>query len=272
MEFKDIVKEWQDEFPILSKYTSATLMARTDIFLIGLRLDRRWSDEYDVVLEILPLWVPKEKIIIFVLRENACDKKGFQISIDIMLHDPWLTDYVEAQKMRGAEIDIKKFELQRAIRQKMIREAMECTHEQFDAVFQQNVGLSTIFRLISNHTFSKVFDRDNPLDWYRLFELELALAYFFNREDLIMEIKREIEKEVSHWTQERFNVLFGISKEEWKVDLYRIMEDREAFMRQVEMNLSLKKISKLKQIHIHDDLEPNKTLLQKFSHLLKPRK
>ena len=47
MEFKDIVKEWQEEFPILSKYTPSTLFAQAGIVLIGLRLDRRWSDMYD---------------------------------------------------------------------------------------------------------------------------------------------------------------------------------------------------------------------------------
>ena len=47
MECKDIVKEWQEEFPILSKYTPSTLFAQAGIVLIGLRLDRRWSDMYD---------------------------------------------------------------------------------------------------------------------------------------------------------------------------------------------------------------------------------
>ncbi len=96
MEFKEIVKEWQDEFPILSKYTSITLLARTDIFLIGLKLQRRWSEMYDVVLEILPLWVPKEKIISPIFEEVARDKKGVPIDSECRLHDPMLSDYVEA--------------------------------------------------------------------------------------------------------------------------------------------------------------------------------
>ena len=272
MEFKDIVKEWHEEFPILSKYTPATLMARTDIFLIGLRLDRRWSDMYDVVLEILPLWVPKEKITIFMLRENAHDKKGFPVDLDCKLHDPLLLDYVEAQKMRGAEIDIKKFELQKATRRRMIRQAMEYTHEQFDAVLQENVGLSTILRLIKTATDRIDKNHHHPNDWYYIFELKLALAYHFNNEMLIQQVKLEIEKEYRHWLKKDYDDEYKEFIKNWRVNLYRRMEDRDAFMKQVEMNLALKKISRLKKIHIHDDEEPRNTLLHKLNQLLRPDK
>ncbi|MDE6522926.1 MAG: hypothetical protein K2L17_08920 [Muribaculaceae bacterium] len=271
MEFKDIVKEWYEQFPILSKYTPTTLFAKAGIVLIGLRLERDHYD-YRVFLEILPLWVPKEKIIIPVFEQETRNEKGLQVFIDIKLHDPLLLDYVEAQTKRGAEIDLMKFEIQRSTRRKIIDHAMECVHKQFDAILQEYVSLGDIFRLINNHTSSIVFDRNNPLDWYRLFELKLALAYHFNREDLILKVKREIEKEVRNWTQERFNVLFRVSKEEWKAELYRRMENRDAFMRQVELNLSLKKISKLKQIHIHDDMERGNSLLQKFGNFLRSNK
>ncbi|MDE5794167.1 MAG: hypothetical protein K2I08_05565 [Muribaculaceae bacterium] len=272
MEFKEIVKEWQMEFPILSKYTTATLMARTDIFLIGLRLDRRWSEMYDVVLEILPLWVPKEKIIIPVFREYALNKKGIQIGLECKLHDPLLPDYVEAQKKRGAEIDPKKFELQRATRRRIIEQAMECVHEQFDYIFQENVGLSTIFNLIKIATSRIDKNHHHPNDWFDIFELELALAYYFYNEDLIFKVKLEIEKEYKHWEKKQYDDEYKEFIKKWKADLYRRMEDRKAFMRQVEMNLSLKKISKLKQIHIHDDMERGKTLLQKLGNFLRPNK
>ena len=272
MEFKEIVKEWHEQFPILSKYTPATLMARTDIFLIGLRLDRRWSDMYDVVLEILPLWVPKEKIKIFMLRENAHNKKGIEFSLESKLHDPLLPDYVEAQKKRGAEIDPKKFELQRATRRRIIEQAMESVHEQFDHIFQENIDLSVIFDLIKTATDRIDKNHHNPNDWYYIFELKLALAYHFNNEMLIQQVKLEIEKEYRHWVNKQYDDEYKEFIKKWKNDLYRRMEDRDAFMKQVEMNLSLKKISKLKQIHIHDDVEPRNTLLHKFNKLLRSHK
>ncbi len=268
MEFKEIVKEWQDEFPILSKYTPTTLFAQAGIILMGLRLERGYYD-YRVFLEILPLWVPKDKIIIPIFEDETYDEKGLQVFIDNKFHDPSLPDYVEAQKLRGAEIDIKKFELQKAIQRRIIDQAMECVHNQFDDVLKENVALSSICRIIKEHISHKIFQRDNPLDWYRLLELKLALAYYFNREDLIKEVKHQIEKESRRWKEEWFNDLFSKSKEEWKNDLYRRMEDRDAFMKQVEMNLSLKKISRLKQIHIYDDVEPHNNLFQKITTLLK---
>lgn len=200
MDFKDIVKEWQEQFPILSPYTPPTLFARADIILIGLRLDRRWDDEYSVNLEILPLWVPKDKISISFLDENLLDKKGFPISLETRLHDPLLTDYVEPQKKRGvANIDIQKFELEKNTRFGIIRKSIECAHEQFDPILQEKVGLSVLLRLIKAHTESRRYDKRNPLDWYHLFELKLALAYHFGREDMVNNVKAEIKKETGHW-------------------------------------------------------------------------
>ena len=263
MVFKDIVNEWQEQFPNLSPYTPTTLFARADILLIGLRLDRRWDDEYSVSLEILPLWVSKDKITIPYLEEDLLDKKGFQISLETRLHDPLLTDYVEAQKKRGVvDIDIHKFELEKNTRFGIIRKAIECAHEQFNPVLQKNVGLSVILRFIKAHTESRRFDRRNPLDWYHLFELKLALAYHFGREDMVNEVKTEIKKETEHWNQKRFQDLFHKSIKEWKEDLYQRMEDREAFMNQVEQNLSLKKISRLKEIHIHNDVDLSQSFLK----------
>lgn len=61
MEFKNIVNDWQKQYPILSPYTPSTLYAKADIILIGLRLDKVMSDTYRLILEILPLWDTRKK-------------------------------------------------------------------------------------------------------------------------------------------------------------------------------------------------------------------
>ena len=88
------------------------------------------------------------------------------------------------------------------------------------------------------------------MDWHRLFELKLALAFHFGRANLINTIKAEIENETKYWNEKEFNRIFMKSIEEWKIDLYQKMENRETFIKQVQLNMDDKKISKLKRIHI----------------------
>ena len=63
-------------------------------------------------------------------------------------------------------------------------------------------------------------------------------------------IKAEIENETKYWNEKEFNRIFMKSIEEWKIDLYQKMENRETFIKQVQLNMDDKKISKLKRIHI----------------------
>ena len=69
-------------------------------------------------------------------------------------------------------------------------------------------------------------------------------------QNLINTIKAEIENETKYWNEKEFNRIFMKSIEEWKIDLYQKMENRETFIKQVQLNMDDKKISKLKRIHI----------------------
>lgn len=220
MEFKDIVNDWQKQFPILSQYTPSTLYAKADIFLIGLRLDKVMSDTYRLVLEILPLWVQeKRNISIPVLFVELFNKNGGQFFIKYQLH---------------------KY---------LFEAAAECANQQFGLILRENIRANGIFRLIDSFS-STLITKHNPIDWHRLFELKLALALYLGGADLIDTVKAEIENETKYWNEKEFNHMFMKSIEEWKSDLYQKMEDRETFMKQVQLNLSDKKISKLKRIHI----------------------
>lgn len=220
MEFKDIVNDWQKQFPILSQYTPSTLYAKADIFLIGLRLDKVMSDTYRLILEILPLWVQeKRNISIPVLFVELFNKNGGQFFIKYQLH---------------------KY---------LFEAAAECANQQFGLILRENIRANGIFRLIDSFS-STLITKHNPIDWHRLFELKLALALYLGGADLIDTVKAEIENETKYWNEKEFNHMFMKSIEEWKSDLYQKMEDRETFMKQVQLNLSDKKISKLKRIHI----------------------
>lgn len=220
MEFRNIVNDWQKQFPILSQYTPSTLYAKADIFLIGLRLDKVMSDTYRLILEILPLWVQeKRNISIPVLFVELFNKKGGQFFIKYQSH---------------------KY---------LFEAAAKCANQQFGFVLRENIRANGIFRLIDSFS-SALITKHNPIDWHRLFELKLALALYLSGSDLIDTVKAEIENETKYWNEKEFNHMFMKSIEEWKSDLYQKMENRESFMKQVQLNLSDKKISKLKRIHI----------------------
>ena len=259
MTFRDIMNDWQAQFPILSPYTPTTLFAKADIVLIGLRLDKvmsdRWYDKvtcdrYRVILQILPLWVEKDKIHIPLDEEELWDDTGLQILLEYKLYDPLLTDFVDGQKKWGVEdADGSKFKREKARRLAILEKAFECAHQRFGAVLKEDVRLSDVLRLIDSVSVLGISGMRKVL------ELKLALAYYFANKDLIGQVKREIEeveKEVSHAGR---NVSGNPSMEEWKTDLYRRMEDRQAFMQQVDRNLALRKISRLKSIHISDDVD-----------------
>lgn len=253
------MNDWQAQFPILSPYTPTTLFAKADIVLIGLRLDKvmsdRWYDKvtcdrYRVILQILPLWVEKDKIHIPLDEEELWDDTGLQILLEYKLYDPLLTDFVDGQKKWGVEdADGSKFKREKARRLAILEKAFECAHQRFGAVLKEDVRLSDVLRLIDSVSVLGISGMRKVL------ELKLALAYYFANKDLIGQVKREIEeveKEVSHAGR---NVSGNPSMEEWKTDLYRRMEDRQAFMQQVDRNLALRKISRLKSIHISDDVD-----------------
>lgn len=220
MEFKNIVNDWKKQFPILSQYTPSTLYAKADIILIGLRLDKVMSDTYRLILEILPLWVQeKRKISIPVFFVELFNKDGGQFFIKYQLH---------------------KY---------LFESAAECANQQFGLILQENIWANDIFQLINSFSSTHI-TKHNPVDWHRLFELKLALAFHFGRANLINTIKAEIENETKYWNEKEFNRIFMKSIEEWKIDLYQKMENRETFIKQVQLNMDDKKISRLKRIHI----------------------
>lgn len=91
----DIMKFWQEQFPILHKFTLSTIFAKTDLFLIGLRLDKVLSTDYRIFLENLPLW--KSNYRIPSLNIELLSMKGLQIFIkcNVLRHNYDLDDAIE---------------------------------------------------------------------------------------------------------------------------------------------------------------------------------
>ena len=62
-------------------------------------------------------------------------------------------------------------------------------------------------------------------------------------------IEKEIDAEIRYWDSRLFERLFHQTVQTWKAALFLKMEDREAFVRQVHLNMDNKRIMRLKEIH-----------------------
>lgn len=227
MEMKRILNDWQELFPALSPYTSSTLYMKADFVLIGLRLEKVMSDTYRVVWECLPLWEQdKRRMKVPVFSWELYDKKGMQFFIKASLHEY------------------------------LFPTAAECAKEQFGMLLKENILLGDLCRCIRKVS-STFATKHNPMNWHRIFAFKLALASFLNDARFLTEVKQEMEKEIKHWNSDSFSMLFLKSKEDWKADLYRQFEDREALLERIHANMDDKKITRLNSSHI--SLQPKET-------------
>lgn len=220
MEMKQILNDWQGLFPALSPYTPSTLYTKADFVLMGLRLEKVMSDTYRVILECLPLWEQdKSSMKIPVFSWELYDKKGMQFFIKTSLHEH------------------------------LFPTAAGCAEEQFGALLKENILAGDLCRCIrkASATFAT---KHNPTNWHRILTFKLVLATYLNDARFLAEVRQEIETETGHWDSDRFAALFRKSKEEWKADLYRRFEDREALLERIHANMDDKKIAGLKPSHI----------------------
>lgn len=237
----DIMKFWQEQFPILHKFTPSTIFAKTDLFLIGLRLDKVSSTDYRIFLEILPLW--KSNYRIPSLNIELLSMKGLQIFIkcNVLRHNYDLDD------------------------------AIECAHAYFDSVLREEVNVEDLMNLVDVYLNRSEHHRD-VLDGTWALELKLMLASFYGNLDMINSVNKQIIKISKKWKESRFQHFYNISINEWKSNLNRMIEDRESLQEQIGRHLASKKIQKLKHIRIlpqKSPVNPNLTFWSKFRNALK---
>ncbi len=222
--FEEIFKEWQKRFPLLSKYTDRTLFFILKPYMAGLRLSkpRFGTDEYRVYLEIIPLW------------EN--DNKSFGI--------PLCYPVLKIKQGKCLCPDIK-FKLHDSL----FHEAVESAEHQFGIILKEEVLYKELMIFI-DRIISSFQLKHNPYDWIDVFKLQLGLAMYFDKQNLLDCIHNNIMQEISYWTPK--NIKYGdiLSVEEWRKKIYTGLEDRNKFMEAIEMNCQRPKVTKLNVAHI----------------------
>ncbi len=215
-QYKDIFKEWHSEFPVLSKYTERTLYMRINPLIIGLRLqkDRFGGDDYLPVLEIIPLWEENPKRFGKPLCwDNLQDMKRLDFTIIYSQHDYYFP------------------------------EALACVEIQFGKILKEVVFFRDLMEF-KNHLIRQFITKHNQCDWIYVFQLQLGLALYFNKRDLLEQIELNIEREIKYWTPKYLHYC-DESIDEYREQIYQPFKDREKFMEIIEMNSQRPKVAKL---------------------------
>lgn len=218
--YPEVKKLWAREFPMLKQYTPSSFMMKTDIMLIGLRFSSRWSS-YGISLTILPLWY-----------DDSEEMKYHAVSIYLCgllrkFHFDFDYHFFEFEKLKVA------------------------VHELVDPLFQKEIRLNCLFDIIK-----KKWSRDIIIEYRNLifnkstFELLLAIALFFKDTELKALIEKELEKNISNCSDDRFEYFFDKSRSAWLSEMEERFGDRDKFMAQVRANLELPKVVKLNDAHL----------------------
>ena len=236
---RTIVKDWNPYFPILKSYTPSTLFMRADLLLIGLRFCSQGGESYTIHINWIPLWS----------------------DTDLKKRMPILDDEVKSNNNSYNFIFFSAHE-------RTLPNAVELTLKQFGSFIRPTISMTEMFSYIDRkrkHIERFKCIKHNPIFYGDILTLKLALSTFFFFFFLINIVKDEIDKECSYWDEGHFFSCFNRTISQWKEDLYRRFDDREAFMERIRRNSELPKVAALNEAHIVYDLAPDSKFLRPTS-------
>lgn len=218
---KQIVCDWQREFPLLKNYTPSILAIKADFVLISLNIAcPKWGyDEYVVTMDIYPLWVEESQIRKLSLIMN----KVTMNSIRETLHEQYYMEVIDKER------------------------------ERLGKLFTEHISLSNFWECLKNMQREQSYTPHNASDWNRIFSAELATALYFNDQRMKNLIWQQIEYESRYWSEEHISVTIGCSVKVWKEKLFERFSDRNRFMKKIEENSILPNIKRLNKAHIYMD-------------------
>ena len=239
----DISKKIRTHYPLLKKYSTATVFFRSELFLIGFQIGTAYGYDYDIYLDCRPLWNEKELTTPYIWM-SLNDVKGHKLDIE------WKTSYGTLSK--NYETDILK--------------AIERIKIQFGEIIKEEISLTSILDILErvrNNNGSKKHFFDYPNISNKYLESRLAIGLYFENNDLIEQTKETIERVSLRWEKANFSVWHYDSVNDWKTELYARFSDREAFINEIRKNSQLPRISRLNEAHIINDITQESIYLKR---------
>lgn len=219
-------------------------MLKADCLLIGLQLQSNMKHDYTIYFEWLSLW----------------DKSSLGRHPDVV-----------RQLIRSKSAGCVYFNSHTKIYPFMV----EQVKVEFGNLLKSEINLSEFlayWRKIYNHTISNIVSTPKISICSTLFETILALSIYLGEKWFENMVRDFIDREVPYWNERDCKVLFNVSPNEWKADLYKRFEDREAFMDEIKRNSELPKVARLNTAMIVNDLTPDSPCLRSYQGLLGPHR
>lgn len=220
-ELNEIIKKWNNKFPLLKRYTKLNLFLKADIFMIGLSFDRE-GNVYGITVVMYPLWM-KEKLywpMFYLLYGEILNFKGIRINV---------SDFKLDGSDESFDINVKNVE------------------KYFGDILCNNICLRDIVR--HQYEFCEL-NILNPLYEQNFFEMLFAIALYYEDTSLFEETKKLLIKRLKKWNIKHFEALFKMSKEQWLEEMLERFSDRDRFMSIIEENWQNPKVKKLNEAHI----------------------
>lgn len=247
MNFNNIVKLWNAEFPFLKKYTDRTIYMVLKPFIIGLRFtkERYLTDKYRVFFEIMPLWSKSNSFLQHtIVSEELYTNKNCQIFISLNQQD------------------------------KNLGIALERANQLYKKFFKENVCFNDFMQFICD--LEKYLQNQRLRDWYistTVLKLLLGVSIYYNNNSLYENAINYYEKHLKIWkklqnrnksqahkitTYDNGRIVREVINyhtdaeiytesniEKFRHDIFNEFEDRNQFFYTIEKNCKLPKVAKL---------------------------
>ncbi len=282
MDFNFIIKDWNNGFPFLKKYTDRTLYMVVKPFILGIRLSAssaglRRNDVYRVYFEIKPLWLDKVGNSIFCEELNI-EKRYYR------------KYYKRYNKIVIAENRHKE----------LFPTALKWMNFHYGKVLRQNVDLTDFIELIKkieNHDIESGLRRRVVMS--QVLQLLFGTALYLEDDTLYKYAKGLFDKEIIIWgkirkrNKRRYSAVITCENgkkvqetkfyytdaeiyssseiDKLKQEIFHDFEDKEHFFAKIEENCNLPKIAKLNvgEFVGIDEFQPTESFWDKLRFILK---
>lgn len=215
---KKITEEWLKKFPSLCAYTQNRLYKIVGPFICGIELiNLPRSEAYRPHFVLYPLYKNDVKSCLdypILMFEFYNDKK---MQLELAYND----------------IDEK------------LRDTLNIVSSSLQISLENDVPLDSLYRLIDDIQKNNVIYRSHSGKIASLFELKFYAALYVRDQKQIQNVLNQIKQSSKGWDQNMFEVWYG-KFGFWFEKLQDEENNREAFLKKIEVNMQEKKISKLK--------------------------
>lgn len=233
---EQILKDWNEQFPLLTPYSSTSLMMKLDIFLVGVRIERsQWGgDEYTPHFICRALW----------------DKYSNGSYRDLILQG-----LIDNKSKTNYSFDSLHY-------QYSFMDTILCAKKQFGFYFREKVMLSDFIRYL--YFYNNIYRRGHPFlpEMVDVYRLQFALALYLNESQFIEMLKCRLEKDCKGWNNEQFYYIYNESINEWIEKQYVFLDHREEFLATIKENAAKPKLNQIKEGHIVNDIDISIRLLK----------